>query len=789
MTDITPSFPVLETPAPDFTRDQAEQMAMEYFGIRARAGNLVSERDQNFRLQSEDGEKYVLKIANPAESAQVLEFQSAALEYAGLCNPNLALPRLVRSAGGEIIHAHAHANTTYLLRVVTWLDGVPLSDRGHGKTSPALRRAMGQFLAHLNKAMQGYFHPAAQHDLLWDVKRTLDARTHLHHIKEPRHRTLVENALDYFERYVQPRLPGLRAQVIHNDMNPANVIVSKDDPDSLAGMIDFGDMVHAPLVTDLAVAATYQVFGTRDIVAAVCDMLSAYQAVNPLQEDEIELIPGLIAGRMAMSATIAQWRASEHPENTDYILADFPSTWQAMEALAATDYDQMVQALRRAAGYPGRSAISADKESPEHYRALLERRRMALGPAMRLFYDKPVHVVRGDGAWLFDSQGNRYLDSYNNVAHVGHAHPEVAAAIASQSRTLNTNTRYLHENIVELSERLAATLPGDLSVCMFVCTGSEANDLALQIARANSGNRGCIVSAHAYHGNTTAVFQMSPEDCPPDMRESWLETVPGPDIYGGLYRGEDAVARYASHLDQAIAKLAERGEGTASVIFDNIFSSEGVFPPPPGYLQAAYAKVRAAGGLCIADEVQSGFGRTGDHMWGFSHDGVLPDIVTLGKPMGNGHPIAAVITTPAIAEEFARKRHYFNTFGGNPVSCAAGLAVLRVLEREQLQEHARVTGEYLRKGLRELMDHHELIGDVRGAGLFNAVELVTDRKLRTPAVDQTARVINRLKELGIFVGLTGTRNNAMKLRPPMVFAQSQADLLIENLDRAIRDSS
>jgi 4-aminobutyrate aminotransferase-like enzyme/Ser/Thr protein kinase RdoA (MazF antagonist) len=787
MTDTPPSFPVLETPAPDFTRDQAEQMALEYFGIRARAEILVSERDQNFRLRREDGEKFVLKIANPAESARVLEFQSAILEHAALCNPNLALPRLMRSVEGELIHAHLDKGTTYLLRVVTWLDGVPLMERGHGKTSPALRRAMGQYLAQLDKAMQGYFHPAAQHDLLWDVKRTLDVRTHLHHIKEPRHRELVENALDYFEHHIHPRLPGLRAQVIHNDMNPANVIVSKDDPDHMAGMIDFGDMVHAPLVTDLTVAATYQVFGARDIVGAVCDMLTAYQAVNPLQEEEIELIPGLIASRMAVSATIAHWRASEHPENIDYILADFPSTWRALEALAATDYDHMVQALRQAAGYPARSTRYIEKESPEHYRELLERRRTALGPAMRLFYDKPVHVVRGEGPWLFDSQGDRYLDSYNNVAHVGHAHPEVAAAIASQSRTLNTNTRYLHENIVELSERLAATLPGELSVCMFVCTGSEANDLALQIARANSGNRGCIVSAHAYHGNTTAVFQMSPEDCPREMRESWLETVPGPDVYGGMHRGEDAVARYASHLDQAIANLGERGEGTAGVIFDNIFSSEGVFPPPAGFLRAAYEKVRAAGGLCIADEVQSGFGRTGDHMWGFSHDGVIPDMVTLGKPMGNGHPIAAVITTPAIAEEFARKRHYFNTFGGNPVSCAAGLAVLRILEREQLQEHARITGEYLRKGLRELMARHELIGDVRGAGLFNAVELVTDRELRTPAVEHTHRVINRLKELGIFVGLTGTRSNAIKLRPPMVFAKPEADLLIESMDRALRD--
>jgi len=785
MSEYTPSFPVLETPAPDFSTEQAQQMASEYFGIDAVAEPLVSERDQNFRLRGRDGRKFVLKIANPAESASVLEFQSSALEHAGGCDPELALPRLVRSLDNKIVRTHEHDGTTYLLRVVTYLEGVPLSERGHGNTSPALRRDMGRFLARLNRAMQGYFHPAAGHDLLWDVKNTLEIRTHLHHVAEPRHRALIEKALDYFEAHIQSKLHTLRAQVIHNDMNPANVIVSKDNPDQLAGMIDFGDMLQAPLITDLAVAAAYQVFRVDDPVAAVSDMLSAYQAINPLEEDEIALLPGLIASRIAMSATISQWRAGEHPENREYILGDFPSTWQALEALDKIDRDDMTRALLTAAGLPDRDLPVPGEETPEQYQSLLQRRRKALGPALRLFYEQPVHVVRGEGVWLFDSQGNRYLDTYNNVAHVGHSHPEVAAAIAAQARTLNTNTRYLHNNIVELSERITDTLPGELSVCFFACSGSEANDLALQIARANSGHRGCIVAANAYHGTTTAVFQMSPEDCPVEMRESWLETIPGPDIYGGMYRGAESIPKYAAHVDEAIANLEAREQGTACVIFDNIFSSEGIFAPPPGYLKAVYAKVRAAGGLCIADEVQSGFGRTGDHMWGFAHDDVTPDIVTLGKPMGNGHPIAAVVTTPEIAAKFATQRHYFNTFGGNPVSCAAALAVLRIIQRENLLEHARETGEYLRTGLRQLMQRHPLIGDVRGAGLFNGVELVSDRDLRTPAVEKTTQVINRLKELGIFIGRTGTRDNVLKLRPPMVFARSHADLLINTLEQAL----
>ena len=787
MSDSPASFPVLETPAPDFTREQAQQMARTYFGIDAVADPLVSERDQNFRLRCEDGRKLVLKIANPAESEHVLEFQGHALEHVAHCDPELALPRLLRSIEGNIVQRHDQDGTTYLVRVVTYLEGQPLSDRGHGKNSPALRRDMGRFLARLDRALQGYFHPAAGHELLWDVKRTLDVRTHLHHVVDPGLKALIENALDYFEQHVYPRLPTLRAQVIHNDMNAANIIISETNPDRVAGMIDFGDMLQAPLVTDLAVAAAYQVFKVDDPVAVVCDMLSAYQAVNPLSAEEIQLLPGLIASRIAMSATISQWRAGEHPENSDYILGDFPSTRQALEAMAAIDFAEMTRALLRAAGLPELDPAEHGKETSEQYQSLLARRRQSLGPALRLFYDQPVHVIRGEGPWLFDSQGKRYLDTYNNVAHVGHSNPEVAAAIASQSRTLNTNTRYLHNNIVELSERIADTLPGDLSVCFFVCTGSEANDLALQIARANTGHRGCIVSDNAYHGTTTAVFQMSPEDCPISMREDWLETVPGPEIYGGIYRGPDSIPQYAAHLDQAIANLDARDQGTACVIFDNIFSSEGIFAPPAGYLKSVYEKVRAAGGLAIADEVQSGFGRTGDHMWGFAHDDVIPDIVTLGKPMGNGHPIAAVVTTPALAEKFARHRHYFNTFGGNPVSCAAGLAVLNIIQREKLVEHAARTGDYLRAGLRQLQQHHMLIGDVRGAGLFNGVELVSDRDQRTPAVNETTQVINRLKELGVFIGRTGTRDNVLKLRPPMVFAREHADLLIDRLDQALKE--
>jgi len=421
----------------------------------------------------------------------------------------------------------------------------------------------------------------------------------------------------------------------------------------------------------------------------------------------------------------------------------------------------------------GRSAADA---------SLRERRRALLGPGLSLTYDEPLHIVRGEGVWLYDASGRAYLDAYNNVACVGHCHPLVTEAIARQSRTLNTNTRYLHEHILDYAGRLVARLPGDLSVCFFVCTGSEANDLAWQMARAVTGGGGAIVSRNAYHGNTTAVAAFSPEELPERRTPDWVATVPAPDVYNGPFRSEDASRRYAATLDDAISALAGRGHRPAAFFVDTIWSSDGIFAAPAGYLADAWQRVRAAGAVCVADAVQPGFARTGDHFWGFEGQGVAPDIVTLGKPMGNGHPLAAVITTPDIAGRFAGESEYFNTFGGNPVSCAAGLAVLDVLEQEALQENARVTGGYLREGLRELQSRHAAIGDVRGAGLFAGVELVRDRETREPAPAVARAVMNGMRREGVLVGRTGLADNVLKVRPPLVFSRQPADRLVAVMD-------
>lgn len=420
----------------------------------------------------------------------------------------------------------------------------------------------------------------------------------------------------------------------------------------------------------------------------------------------------------------------------------------------------------------------------------LMRRRMEHVSASILFYKEPIQVVRGEGCKLYDNEGREYLDCYNNVASVGHCNPRVVEAISEQSAMLNTHTRYLHPKIVECAERLSATLPEGLDVCMFVCTGTEANDLAMRIARAVTGNQGAVVMEHAYHGNSTLINEMSSilytylgnEHCP-----DYVATAEAPNTYRGSIRaGEgDLGAKYAEKVDGAIAKLDAAGHGVAALMLDSIFDSHGTLEAPEDYLQLVYQKIRAAGGLCIADEVQSGFGRTGDNMWGFENYGVVPDIVTMGKPMGNGHPVAAVVTTAEIAEKFSSSALYFNTFGGNPVSMAAANAVLQVMEEEKLQDNAKTVGVYLRQQLEQLAQKHPIIGQVRGRGLFLGIEMVRDRETREPASTEAPLIADRLKDEGVIIGATGPYGNVVKVRPPLVFSKENADFLVAALDRVI----
>ncbi|MGO6744209.1 aspartate aminotransferase family protein [Rhizobium ruizarguesonis] len=416
--------------------------------------------------------------------------------------------------------------------------------------------------------------------------------------------------------------------------------------------------------------------------------------------------------------------------------------------------------------------------------ALLARRERLLGRNMSTFYDDPVQLVRGEGVWLWDADGRKYLDCYNNVPHVGHCHPRVVDAITRQASTLNTHTRYLHEGILDYVERLTASFDNSLDTAIMTCTGSEANDIALRMAQAVTGKTGVIATNHTYHGNTAAVSQLSTRMPPVGGFGGHVRHVPAPDSYrplGGM-PGEAFAEAFAAEVEKAIASLQSSPHGFSALIICPFFANEGFPDLPPGFLDQSITAVRKAGGLVISDEVQPGFGRTGGHMWGHQRAGFVPDVVTLGKPMANGHPVGGVVANADTLNAFRKAFRYFNTFGGNPVSCAAALAVLDVIEDEGLMENARTVGAYAQDGLKRLSEKHDVIGNVRGSGLFFGAELVLDRERKTPAPDIATKVINDMRARGVLMGKIGVHQCATKIRPPMPFSKENADLMLSTLD-------
>ena len=418
---------------------------------------------------------------------------------------------------------------------------------------------------------------------------------------------------------------------------------------------------------------------------------------------------------------------------------------------------------------------------------LLARRHRLLGAGAPLFYDEPVHIVRGEGVWLYSAEGGKYLDVYNNVPNVGHCHPRVVEALHKQSQTLNVHNRYLHELVLEYAERLTGLHDDPLSMAFIVCTGSEANEIALRMARLCTGKQGIICTNHTYHGNTTAVDELSSIFHGGETPSPQVKAVPFPETYRPLdgRSGEALADAYADKVKQAIDEFEDEGIGFAGMLICSIFANEGLPNVPDSYMEKAMKQVRDAGGLYIADEVQGGFARTGKKMWGYQVGGAIPDIATMGKPMGNGHPVAGVAARADLVNEFRERVMYFNTFGGNPVQCAAGMAVLDVIEEENLQQNALAVGDYIRDGLRGLQGRHELIGDVRGHGLFIGAELVTDREKKTPAIPQTKLVVNRMKDRGVLLSNIGVYDNVLKMRPPLPFSKDNADLLLTTLDEVL----
>jgi 4-aminobutyrate aminotransferase-like enzyme/Ser/Thr protein kinase RdoA (MazF antagonist) len=746
-------FAMFDTPRPEVDAAGAAHVVGEIYGLDGVAESLPGERDRSFKLAT-PSEAYVLKVGTIDDRPDALDAQAGAMEHALQADPLLPIPAVVRTSSGELGSRYQG----HSVQLITFIDGVsPLAT----ESSAGLRRSVGTLAGRLSRALRGFDHPVLHRVFPWDLGQMSGLAPLVQEV-EPELRSVISAVFARLEDTVVPLIGGLAKQAVHGDINLDNMVIDPSVPERIVGLFDFGDMTWGPRIFELAVASAYQGLGA-DPVVAMAQVAAAFHVADPLEPREIDLLPDLVAARAAQSIVMANRYGALHPDNAEYLTGDSAAMAGTLRWLADTDPEEAVARIRNACGLRSERRTS--------FKDALRLRHQRLGPALALSYDDPVRLDRGEGVWLIEDGDRRLLDAYNNVPHVGHAHPQVVAALSAQSGRLSTNTRYLVDEVAEYADRLAALLPDPLDTVMFVNSGSEANDLAYQIAGVVTGNRGLITTENAYHGTTFATAAMSPEEY---QGSGW--TPPSARVGGAeVLRSSEPDEAILAHLAQAAERLEFGGHGVGMVIFDTVFSSEGIFGAPEGYLRSVRSWASAHGALFVADEVQAGFGRVGPALWGFAVDGVVPDVVTLGKPMGNGYPMGAVVTTAAIAASFASQWHFFSTFAGSPVAAVVGSAVLDVIETEDLPENARVVGNHLRKGIASL-DHPNVI-DVRGPGLFVGVELTG------PEIADA--VVNDLRHRGILVGIAGPDANVLKIRPPLVFTEHHADLVIAALGTSL----
>ncbi|HUF46950.1 MAG TPA: aminotransferase class III-fold pyridoxal phosphate-dependent enzyme [Vicinamibacterales bacterium] len=725
----------------------------------------------NYRLDLGSGRQFVVKVAEDYNEPAV-DLQFRLVELAHAAELGIALPRVYTTTTGHATSATTFGSSGLRVRL---LDFVPGTTWAETPVRPAgLFGDLGRVLAALNRALTTLGPPDRPRTHAWDLAAALQHRGKIALVTDRHRRQLLEWTFLQYAGAV-PELARLPHALIHGDANDENVLVAGD---RVSGLIDFGDALWNPSVCELAIALAYAMLDEDDPLTAGARVVAGYDAERSLSLDELRVLLPLVLGRLSVTVAMAAHHWTIDPDHPTWFVTE-ARAWALLERLTAID---PADAGTRLAAGTGRDP-HADRGAPAA--DLLARRRRVVGSALSVAYRAPLKIVRGRGPFLIDDRGRTFLDLVNNVCHVGHCHRRVVEAAARQMARLNTNTRYLHDYLIAYAERLTATLPAGLDVCLFVTSGSEANELALRLAMTQTGRRDLLVVDGAYHGHTSRLIAASPYKFMgpggSGVAEPWVHVVPMPDGYRGVHRGATRATGVA-YGDEVGRVLAAAPAPVAAFLTESLMSCGGQIVPPPGYLETAFAHVRRAGGLCIVDEVQTGFGRVGSHFWGFELQNVVPDIVVLGKPMGNGHPIGAVVTTRAIADAFANGMEFFSTFGGNPVSCAVGLAVLDVIADEGLQAHALDVGTRLRQGLSGLSARHPLLGDVRGAGLFVGVDLVRDRATREPAAREADDLVNRLASRGILASTDGPHHNVIKIKPPMVVTADDVDMVVRVLD-------
>jgi len=722
----------------NFTIGSIENWVANYYGIEVKASVLNGYDELNFLLVEKSGKKNILKVSNSSHDYFFLEAQVKILQHLAKSDLASQFQTYTLNKKGETLTEITVDEATYYIRILSFLEGS--------------------------------FWVEAPH-YTWDISTARDANYKMNYIPDAAKKRIADYFMLQFETEVLPTLSSFRQAYTHNDANDYNVLV---EGDTIAGLIDFGDMVYTALINNVAVACTYAMLHQSDPLAAAVLVVKGYHSAYAIEEKELNILYYLIAARLCISVTQSAYNGSLDTNNEHHFITEKPA-WDLLCYLITLNPIKAENAFRLAC----------------HYTSIIETKRNThIGRNLSISYEKHLKIDKAALQYLYDDKGNTYIDCVNNVSHIGHCHPSLVRVMQKQIASLNTNTRYLNNHLIEYAQKLTASLPAGLNVCYFTNSGSEANDLAIRISRHCTKQKDIIVLDHAYHGTSTATIEMSPYkfDREGGMGQMpWIHKAINPDLYRGPYTYEDANAggKYAMDVKNIIDTLAKENKKPAAYICETLLGVGGQMPLPPNYLKEVYKHIRAAGGICIADEVQVGFGRVGSHFWGFELQDVVPDMVVMGKPIGNGHPLAAVIVTDAIANSFNNGIEYFNTYGGNPVSMATGLAVLDVIEREGLQENALQVGNYLLEGMRALMHTHSIIGDVRGSGLFIGVELVKDRITKEPATEAIKLIVEKMKDKGFLMGVDGPYNNVFKIKPPIIFSMENAKDLLTNLDTVL----
>ena len=607
----------------------------------------------------------------------------------------------------------------------------------------------------------------------WDIQYLDLNKKYINDIPDAKDRNTVKYFFQQFEEIVRPVLPGLRKQIIHNDANEWNVLSKNGE---VSGFIDFGDLAHSLLINELAIAITYTCYDKKNPLEWASIILTSYHSKLPIKENEIKVLYYLIAARLVVSICNSAHSRKTDPQNT-YATSSEKLAWKMLYKWLSISPINTENIFRK--------AIGLTIEKPLSIKDVIEKREQNISPILSLSYTKPIYMVRSAFQYMYDAYGNAFLDAYNNIPHVGHSHPKVVAAGQRQMAILNTNTRYVYDQLVEYAEILLAKFPSTLNKVYFVNSGSAASDLAIRIAKIHTGYKKLMVMEHGYHGHTQTATEISDykfNNPKGQGQKDYILKTQIPDTYRGKFTNKNAGKLYAT---EAKKQIKNSDVPIAVFISEPIVGCAGQVPLADGYLKEIYPTIRKQGGVCISDEVQTGFGRLGDCFWGFEAHEVLPDMVIIGKPMANGHPMGAVICTNEIAESFGKGVEFFSSFGGNPVSCAIASSVLEVIEEEKLQENAKNVGEYYKLLFIELQKKYDCIGDVRGSGLFIGVEIIKENSIEPNPV-LASLIKNELRNRNILISTDGPFDSVIKTKPALCFTKKNAKKVVENIDEALK---